>query len=65
MRNFTLKSQVSLRTSNLFEIDTNTNETYSAKNIIIAIGKMGKPNKPEYKIPKTLSKVVNFNILRV
>ena len=24
---------------------------------------MGKPNKPEYKIPKTLSKVVNFNIL--
>ena len=47
----------------LFEIVTNTNETYSAKNIIIAIGKMGKPNKPEYKLPKSLSKVVNFNIL--
>ncbi len=51
------------KTNELFEIVTNTNETYSAKNIIIAIGKMGKPNKPEYKIPKSLSKVVNFNIL--
>jgi len=47
----------------LFDIVTNTNETYSAKNIIIAIGKMGKPNKPDYKLPKSLSKVVNFNIL--
>jgi len=47
----------------LFKIVTNTNETYSAKNVIIAIGKMGKPNKPEYKIPKSLSKVINFNIL--
>jgi len=51
------------KTNKLFEIVTNTNETYSAKNIIIAIGKMGKPNKPEYKIPKSLSKIVNFNIL--
>lgn len=49
--------------NNHFEIVTNTNETYSAKNIIIAIGKMGKPNKPEYKIPKSLSKIINFNIL--
>ena len=51
------------KTGDLFEIVTNTNETYSAKNVIIAIGKMGKPNKPEYKIPKSLSKVINFNIL--
>jgi len=51
------------KTNDLFEIVTNTNETYSAKNIIVAIGKMGKPNKPEYKIPKSLSKIVNFNIL--
>ena len=51
------------KTNDLFEILTNTNETYSAKNVIIAIGKMGKPNKPEYKIPKSLSKIVNFNIL--
>lgn len=51
------------KSGDLFEIVTNTNETYSAKNIIIAIGKMGKPNKPEYKIPSSLSKIVNFNIL--
>ena len=51
------------KTDDIFEIVTNTNETYSAKNIIIAIGKMGKPNKPEYKIPKSLNKIVNFNIL--
>ncbi len=51
------------KADDLFEMVTNTNETYSAKNIIIAIGKMGKPNKPEYKIPSSLSKVVNFNIL--
>lgn len=36
-------------------------ETYGCKNIIVAIGRMGKPNKPEYKIPSSLSKVVNFN----
>jgi len=47
----------------LFDIETNTNEIYSTKNIIIAIGKMGKPNKPDYKLPKTLNKVINFNIL--
>jgi len=51
------------KTNQLFEIVTNTNETYSAKNIVVAIGKMGKPNKPDYKLPKSLSKIVNFNIL--
>lgn len=36
-------------------------DTYECKNIIIAIGRMGKPNKPDYKLPSTLSKVINFN----
>jgi thioredoxin reductase (NADPH) len=35
--------------------------TFSAENVIVAIGKMGKPNKPDYKIPPTIKKVVNFN----
>ena len=35
--------------------------TFYAQNIIVAIGKMGKPNKPEYKIPPTIKNVVNFN----
>ena len=35
--------------------------TFVAPNVIVAIGKMGKPNKPDYKIPPTIKKVVNFN----
>ena len=30
--------------------------------IVIAIGRMGKPNKPSYKIPPSLRKRVNFNL---
>ncbi|KEA46460.1 pyridine nucleotide-disulfide oxidoreductase [Campylobacter mucosalis] len=36
--------------------------TYTAKNVMIAIGKMGRPNKPDYKIPPSLNEVVNFNL---
>ena len=32
------------------------------KNAIIAIGKMGKPNKPDYKIPPSIKAQVNFNL---
>ena len=46
----------------LFILETNTNETYKAKNIVVAIGKMGKPNKPDYDLPKSLKSVINFNI---
>ncbi|HIQ47865.1 MAG TPA: cbb3-type cytochrome oxidase assembly protein CcoS [Sulfurovum sp.] len=52
-----------IKKNDQFIIVTNKNESYVAKNIVVAIGKMGKPNKPDYKIPKTLSKVINFNIL--
>jgi len=33
-----------------------------AKNIIVSIGRMGKPNKPSYKIPPSLKNQVNFNL---
>ncbi|TNH33586.1 NAD(P)-binding domain-containing protein [Campylobacter helveticus] len=36
-------------------------ESYLCNNIIIAIGRMGKPNKPDYKLPMTLTKMINFN----
>ena len=42
-------------------IVTTANESYECKNIIIAIGRMGKPNKPSYKLPMTLTKIINFN----
>ncbi|MBD3789851.1 MAG: NAD(P)-binding domain-containing protein [Campylobacterales bacterium] len=33
-----------------------------AKNVIVSIGRMGKPNKPSYKIPPSLKQKVNFNL---
>jgi len=33
-----------------------------AKNIIVCIGRMGKPNKPSYKIPPSLRTQINFNL---
>lgn len=33
-----------------------------AKNIIVSIGRMGKPNKPSYKIPPSLKTQINFNL---
>ena len=32
------------------------------RNAVIAIGKMGKPNKPSYKIPPSIKGQVNFNL---
>ncbi len=37
---------------------------FLAKNVVIAIGRMGKPNKPSYKIPPSIKKRVNFNLDR-
>ena len=36
--------------------------TDKARNIIVSIGRMGKPNKPSYKIPVSLRTKVNFNL---
>ncbi len=44
-----------------FEISSTSNEVFLAKFVIIAIGKMGQPNKPDYKIPPTLLKKVAYN----
>ena len=33
-----------------------------AKNVIVSIGRMGKPNKPSYKIPPSLRAQINFNL---
>ena len=35
---------------------------FKAKNVVIAIGRMGKPNKPGYKIPPSIKSRVNFNL---
>ena len=45
-----------------FTIET-TKDTYQSKICAIAIGMMGKPNKPDYKIPASLIKpCINYDI---
>lgn len=45
----------------IFEVHLKEN-ILKAKNVVVAIGKMGKPNKPDYKIPIEIQKNVNFNL---
>ena len=45
----------------LFKIRSGKGD-FIAKNVVIAIGRMGKPNKPSYKIPPSIRKIVNFNL---
>ncbi|MEN8303104.1 MAG: NAD(P)-binding domain-containing protein [Campylobacterota bacterium] len=40
-------------------------ESMKAKNVILSVGRMGKPNKPRYKFPKELKQVLNFNLSKV
>ena len=37
-------------------------QTYEAKVVVIAVGILGKPNKPEYKVPATLNEKVLFDV---
>lgn len=37
-------------------------ETIHAKNVIVTIGRMGKPNKPSYKIPPSIKKRIGFTL---
>lgn len=46
---------------NLFLITTGT-QSFKSKGVVITIGKMGKPNKPNYKIPPSIKEYVNFNL---
>jgi thioredoxin reductase (NADPH) len=40
-------------------------ENMKAKNVILSVGRMGKPNKPKYKFPRELKSVLNFNLSKV
>jgi len=48
------------REGDSFVISTSSGD-YRAINVIVAIGRMGKPNKPSYKIPRTIRAFVNHN----
>ncbi|WP_297811431.1 NAD(P)-binding domain-containing protein [uncultured Helicobacter sp.] len=44
-----------------FIIHTAKNTKFKAKFVVISIGKMGQPNKPNYAIPNSIKDFVNFN----
>ncbi len=45
----------------IFMVST-ASKVFKAKNVVVAIGKMGKPNKPDYSIPSSIKQLVNFNL---
>lgn len=45
-----------------FEIKISNGEVFYATNVIIAIGNMGKPNKPSYAIPPSIKSLVGHNL---
>jgi len=47
--------------NDIFNIYTDCGD-YKAKNVVISIGRMGKPNKPNYKIPASIRSKVNYNL---
>jgi len=49
--------------TDLLEVHTSKG-LIQTKNAIVAIGKMGKPNKPDYKIPPSIKSQVGFNLDR-
>ena len=45
----------------IFLITTAT-QSFKARGVVVTIGKMGKPNKPAYKIPTSIKPYINFNL---
>ncbi|CRF50632.1 Thioredoxin reductase [Helicobacter heilmannii] len=48
--------------SDLFEVASSTNEVFKARVVVIAIGKMGQPNRPSYQIPIEIMRQVVYTI---
>lgn len=59
--NTEVESVVKDEKEDLFLISTAT-KSFRAKGVVVTIGKMGKPNKPSYKIPPSIKEYVNFNL---
>ena len=50
--------------TNLLEVHTAFG-SIQTRNTIVAIGNMGKPNKPDYKLPPSIKSQINFNLDRL
>lgn len=49
------------KNGDIFRVNTSGGE-FRSKNIVVSVGRMGKPNKPSYVIPPSLKTQVNFNL---
>ena len=47
--------------NDVFTVET-SGGSFQATNVIVSIGRMGKPNKPSYKIPASLRSQVSYNL---
>jgi thioredoxin reductase (NADPH) len=50
-----------IKKDEIFIINTSCG-IFEAKNVIIAVGRMGKPNKPSYDIPVSVRGLTNYNL---
>ena len=58
---FNTEVEKMVRVGEFLEVHT-SNGIIKTRNAAITIGKMGKPNKPSYKIPPSIRSQVNFNL---
>ncbi|WP_321777679.1 NAD(P)-binding domain-containing protein [Sulfurimonas sp.] len=56
-----VESVVRNEKEDIFIITTPT-QSFRSKAVVVTIGKMGKPNKPSYKVPPSIKKYVNYNL---
>lgn len=58
---FNCEVQKVTKEDDIFTVET-SNGAYQSKYVIVSIGRMGKPNKPSYKIPPSLQALVGYNL---
>ncbi|CAM2758169.1 NAD(P)-binding domain-containing protein [Helicobacter felis] len=51
-----------VRKDHYFEVVSGSNQVFKAKSVVIAIGKMGQPNRPSYPIPVEVMRQVVYTI---
>ncbi|WP_104751233.1 NAD(P)-binding domain-containing protein [Helicobacter salomonis] len=51
-----------VRKDDHFEVVSGSNQVFKAKSVVIAIGKMGQPNRPSYPIPVEVMRQVVYTI---
>ena len=58
---FNCEVQKVTKDCDIFTVETSLG-VYRSKSVIVSIGRMGKPNKPTYKIPASLRSQVGYNL---